>query len=81
MVVRLTPTIQNEYDNRGIGDVIPALDGKVISQYMPVTWATAKEMYDDAVFNADPDSMDEMPPGIRRAYASFRDRLKLALHL
>lgn len=79
MTIRLTPTIINEYVSRAIGDVIPALADRDICKLMSVTRETALEMLADAEFNADPESMDEMPPGIRRAYASFRDRLKLAL--
>jgi hypothetical protein len=81
MKIRISPTIQNEYLTRCVWENegwerFPETIG-----LHEVDEVTAKAMLDDAEFQEDWEhGPDQMPPGIRRAYAALATQLRHGLY-
>lgn len=68
--LKLSPTMRNEWQVRGIGDVIPALDGYAGEEAVLVDAAVLKEIAADCRFYIDPKAVDATA-GERAAYRAL----------
>jgi hypothetical protein len=78
-ILRITPSIANEWNVRCIGDVVPALADRMFAPgFLHVTPETLQEILDDCRFMLDPDGPDLLPDE-RRAYRALVKQCERAL--